>query len=178
MHYTRLSASVRVVVPFPSPLAVLLSLSLSAFLSFLLLSPFPCRTTASSCLLRPPPIPFLRVSVLPFQSDVLFVYFPWSISFLPAYHRAMLLSLFLSLNLSLVLFAKTMLCRGERSSGGDERVRRIVIMRSHLSCLASLESRRGEAREEATERRKRLQTGAGGNDSVAMAMGRRRCCCR
>lgn len=35
---------------------------------------------------------------------------------------------------------------------GDERVRRIVIMRSHLSCLASLESRRGGARKE--ERRR------------------------
>lgn len=50
---------------------------------------------------------------------------------------------------------------------GDEWVRRIVIMRSHLSRLAPLESKSAAGPEMATERRKRLQTGAGGNDSVA-----------
>lgn len=64
MHYTRLSASARVVVPSPHSASLL---STSAFLSLLL----------------PSPSPFLRVSVLFFQSAFLFVYFPWSISFPP-----------------------------------------------------------------------------------------------
>lgn len=95
----------------------LLFVSPSAFLSFL----FPSLYFLLLLLFL---TPFLRVSVL--QSVFLFVYFPWSISFLPTYpsHHVPLSSFFSLLSLSVSL-----------RCDGDEWIRRIFIMRSHLSRL-------------------------------------------
>lgn len=110
-------------------------------------------------LLLPFLTPFLRVSVLPFQSVFLFIYFPWSISFLPAYpSRDVSLSFSSSPSLSLYFSA---------------RMRRVSkAHRHHAISFAAGPPRIQVAAgpEMSTERRKRLQTGTGGNDSVAKAM--------
>lgn len=117
MHYTRLSASACVVVS-----------SLSASFSFFLSQCFYRFCFSSPVFFSF--LPFsMYLSALPFQSVFLFAYFPWSISFLPTYPSRD--GSFLSPS----LFAKT------PTRCGSQRIRRIVIIRSHLSCLAPLESR-------------------------------------
>lgn len=149
MHYTRLSASACVVVSllvlFPPPS---LSLGVSA-------ASFP------SSPLSPPffsPLFYVSLSTslsicLPFRLFSLVHLIPAGLSIARWF------------SLSLSIFAKTPTRRG------SQRIRRIVITRSHLSCLAPPRIQAAMARPEvATKRRKRLRTGADGNDRITITI--------